>query len=100
MNSKQRAYLKGLAMKLDPSFQLGKGSITPSYTEAINEALEANELVKISVLNNCTDEPKELARTLSERTKSEIVQVIGRKIVLYRKRRENSKIDIYTKEFK
>lgn len=94
MNSKQRAYLKGLAMNLDPIFHVGKGRITPTLTAAIDEALEANELIKISVLNNCLDEPKDIAETISERTGSTIVQVIGKKIILYRPSKTKKKIDI------
>lgn len=94
MNSKQRAYLKGLAMKLDPIFQVGKGRISPQLTLAIDEALEANELIKISVLNNCLEDPKEIATTLSGRTGSEVVQVIGKKIILYRASKTKKKIDI------
>lgn len=84
MTSKQRSYLKGLAMVLDPVFQIGKSSLTPEFTASIEEVLEARELIKISVLNNCLDEPNELANTLADRTHSEVVQVIGKKIVLYR----------------
>lgn len=84
MTTKQRAYLKSLAMTMDPIFQIGKSSITPRMTQAISEALEARELVKISVLQNCTDDPKELAQMMAERTKSQVVQVIGKKIVLYK----------------
>ena len=78
MTSKQRAYLKGLAMTIDPIFQLGKNSLTPENTKAIAEALEARELIKISVLNNCADDPKEIAQTVAERTRSQVVQVIGK----------------------
>ena len=91
MTSKQRSYLKGLAMTIDPIFQLGKSSLTPENTKAIAEALEARELIKISVLQNCMDDPKELAQVVSERTKSQIVQVIGKKIVLYKEGKENKK---------
>lgn len=84
MTSKQRAVLKGLAMKIDPIYQIGKASITPEFTTGISEALEARELIKISVLNNCADDPKELAQILAERTGSQVVQVIGKKIILYR----------------
>ena len=84
MTSKQRAFLKGLAMNIDPIFRVGKSSITPEFCVGIREALEARELIKISVLNNCDDDPKELAQLLSERTGAETVQVIGKKIVLYR----------------
>ncbi|MGN0481257.1 MAG: ribosome assembly RNA-binding protein YhbY [Lachnospiraceae bacterium] len=92
MTSKQRAYLKGLAMTIDPIFQLGKNSLTPENTKAIAEALEARELIKISVLNNCADDPKEIAQTVAERTRSQVVQVIGKKIVLYKESKENKKI--------
>ena len=84
MTSKQRAYLKGLAMKLDPVFNVGKSSITPEFTSAISEVLETRELIKISVLKNCLDEPREIAEVLAERTHSQVVQVIGKKIVLYK----------------
>ena len=89
--SKQRAYLKGLAMNLEPIFQIGKSSLTPEFTAAVAEALEARELIKISVLQNCLDDPKELACYLSERTRSEVVQVIGKKIVLYKEGKDNKK---------
>jgi len=88
MTSKQRAYLKGLAMTMDPIFQFGKNSLTPENTAAIAEALEARELIKISVLNNCADDPREIA----ERTRSQVVQVIGKKIVLYKESKDNKKI--------
>lgn len=94
MTSKQRSYLKGLAMNIDPIFQLGKSSLTPEYTTAIAEALEARELIKISVLQNCADDPKELASILAERTQSEVVQVIGKKIVLYKESKEKKKIEL------
>lgn len=89
MTSKERALLKARASTLDAIFSLGKSSLTPEFSEAVREALEAREIVKINVLNNCTDEPKELARILSERTGSEVVQVIGKKIVLFKKRKLN-----------
>ena len=91
MTSKQRAYLKSLAMTMDPIFQIGKASLTPENTKAIAEALEARELIKVSVLQNCMDDPKELAQMVAERTKSQVVQVIGKKIVLYKEGKENKK---------
>ena len=84
MTSKQRAYLRSLAMTMDPIFQIGKSSLTPEFTTAISEALEARELIKISVLQNCMDDPKELAAVLAERTRSQVVQVVGKKITLYK----------------
>ncbi|MDD2981548.1 MAG: ribosome assembly RNA-binding protein YhbY [Hespellia sp.] len=91
MTSKQRAYLKSLAMTMDPIFQVGKGSITPSLTDAIAEALEARELIKLNVLQNCADDPKEIAQMIAERTRSQVVQVIGKKIVLYKEGKEDKK---------
>ena len=91
MTTKQRAYLKILAMTMDPIFQVGKFSMTPGLTEAISEALEARELVKISVLKNCADDPRELAEIIAERTRSQVVQVIGKKIVLYREGKDDKK---------
>ncbi len=91
MTTKQRAYLKGLAMNLDPIFQIGKSSLTPELTQAVLEALEARELIKISVLKNCLDDSCDLAQTLAERTHSEVVQVIGKKIVLYKESKDEKK---------
>ncbi|MDO4297230.1 MAG: ribosome assembly RNA-binding protein YhbY [Lachnospiraceae bacterium] len=91
MTSKQRAYLKGLAMNIDPIFQIGKSSLTPENTAAIAEALEARELIKISVLQNCMDDPHEIASIVAERTRSQVVQVIGKKIVLYKEEKDNKK---------
>lgn len=78
-------------MTIDPIFQVGKNSMTPEFTKAVSEALEARELIKISVLKNCADDPKELAGILAERTRSQVVQVIGKKIVLYREGKEKKK---------
>lgn len=91
MTSKQRAYLKSLANNMEPIFQVGKSSITPELTKAISEALEARELIKISVLKNCFDDPMEIAGIIGERTHSQVVQVIGKKIILYKEGKNNKK---------
>lgn len=90
--SKQRSYLKGLASVEDAIFQIGKSSITPSMIQAIDDAIEKRELIKISVLKNCMDDPHELAEIIAERTHSNVVIVIGKKIVLYRPNKKNPKI--------
>lgn len=90
--SKQRSYLKGLASAQDAIFQIGKASITPSLVQAIDDAIEKRELIKVSVLKNCMDDPHELADIVAERTHSNVVIVIGKKIVLYRPNRKNPKI--------
>lgn len=84
LNSKQRAYLTGMASKLTPIFQIGKASLTPEIITAVDAALEKRELIKISVLKNCFDDPREIADRMAERTRSQVVQVIGKKIVLFR----------------
>ena len=88
MTSKQRAYLKGLAMNMNPILQIGKSSLTPEVTQSAAEALEARELIKIHILKNCADDGKELAAMLAERTHSQVVQVIGKMIVLYKPAKE------------
>ena len=90
--SKQRSYLKGLASTEDAIFQIGKASITPSMIQAIDDAIEKRELIKISVLKNCMDDPHELANIVAERTHSNVVIVFGKKIVLYRPNKKNPKI--------
>lgn len=90
-NSKQRAYLKGLAMNITPIFQIGKANLTPEITAAVDEALAARELIKISVLQNCLEDPRAMAEALAERTHADVVQVIGKKIVLYREGKDNKK---------
>ena len=92
MTSKQRSYLKGLAMNIDPVCQIGKSSVTPENIDAISEVFNTHELVKIAVLKNCIDDPKEIANTVAERTRSQVVQVIGKKFVLYKPFKDNPKI--------
>ena len=91
MTSKQRAYLKSLAMTIDPIFQIGKSSLTPEVQEAVAEAMAAREHIKRNELENGADDPKELANIVAERTHSQVVQVIGKKIVLYREGKDNKK---------
>ena len=91
MTSKQRAYLIGLASKEQTIIHIGKNGITPELTASVDEALEARELIKIGMQQNCADLPSNLAETLAGRTNSEIVQVIGKKIVLYREAKDKPK---------
>jgi RNA-binding protein len=79
-------------MTMDPVFQIGKSALTPEVTEGVAEVLEARELVKINVLKNCMEDINTIAQTLAERTRSEVVQVIGRKIVLYKESKDKKKI--------
>jgi len=94
MTSKQRAYLSSLANGITPIFQIGKASLTPEIIDAIDDALEKRELIKVSVLKNCIDDPREIAECIAERSHSVVVKVIGKKIILYRKAKKNSKIEL------
>lgn len=92
MTSKQRAYLIGLSSNLNPVFQVGKSSLTPEITDAIAECFNNNELIKISVLKNCADDPRAIGEVVAERTHSQLVKVIGKKIVLYKPDKDKPKI--------
>ncbi|MDO4303640.1 MAG: ribosome assembly RNA-binding protein YhbY [Bacillota bacterium] len=94
MTSKQRAYLKGLAMNIEPVFQIGKSSLTPEVTNAVSEVFNTRELIKIAVLKNCMDDPGQIAAVLAERTGAQVVQVIGKKIVLYKESKDHKKIEL------
>lgn len=94
LTSKQRAYLMSLANSLEPVFQVGKFSVTPEVTEAIRECFHNNELIKIAVLKNCADDPREIAETVAERTHSTVVKVIGKKIILYKRNKDKPKIEL------
>ena len=76
LSSKQRAYLMSMASNITPIFQIGKSSLTPEIVAAVDAALEKRELIKISVLKNCFDDPKEIAQMIAERTHAQVVQVI------------------------
>ena len=62
LTSKQRAYLGGCASTMDPIFHIGKASLTPEIITALDEALEKRELIKVAVLKNCIDDPREIDR--------------------------------------
>lgn len=94
MTSKQRAYLKSLAMTMEPIYQVGKASLTPEIIVGIREAIDKRELIKVSVLKNCADDPREIADIIAERTRSQVVQVIGKKIVLYKESKDHKKIEL------
>ncbi len=94
MTSKQRAYLKSLANGLNPIFQVGKSSLTPELTEAVSQSFHNNELIKVAVLKNCADDPREIAEIVADRTHSQVVQVIGKKIILYKPDKEKPKIQL------
>ncbi len=94
LNSKQRAKLRSIASKEDTIFQIGKGGVTDEAALQIENALRARELVKIRVLENAPVFAKEAAEKLAEKTDSQVVTVIGTKIVLYKKNNKDPKIEL------
>ena len=92
LTSKQRAYLRSLSNHLEATFQVGKSSLTPELTDAVKEAFNTRELIKLSVLKNCPDDPKEIGVMIAERTGSTFVCSIGKKFVLYKPFKENPEI--------
>jgi RNA-binding protein len=94
LTSKQRAQLRAMANGIDTVLTVGKDGVSPQLTEAVNEALEARELIKLGILSNCADDPRSVAEMLSGRTRSEVVQIIGKKIVLYRKNKKKPVIEL------
>ncbi len=85
LNSKQRAILRSEAAKLDAIFQIGKGGVGEQAVKSISDALEAKELIKLSVLDNSDCNSRDAAEEIASLTNSEVVCVIGRKIVLYKR---------------
>lgn len=81
-------------MNLEAVFQVGKSGLTPEVTQAVIEAFNTRELIKISALKNCQEDTRSMAEILAERTGSQVVQVIGKKIVLYKENREHKKIEL------
>lgn len=90
LTSKQRSYLRSLANNIDPIFQVGKSGIGDNLVKQFNDALEARELVKATVLRNAEAGAREIAEELSGMTGADVVQVIGNRFVLY-KESEKSK---------
>lgn len=92
LTGKQKRYLRSLAHHLNPIFQVGKGGVNDQLIHHIEEAIETRELIKISVLNNCDDDRNEIAEALASGSGSELVQVIGKTIVLYKESKDHKEI--------
>lgn len=94
MTSKQRALLRSMANTLQPLYQIGKAGVTPAVTEQLDAALEARELIKITVLETAPESPKDTIETLAARLHAEPVQCIGKKLTLYRRSKDNPRIEL------
>ncbi len=94
LTGKQRSYLRSLANEIPPIFQVGKGGVSENVIKQFDDALEARELVKASVLKNSVADAKDICEEVSGAVGAEVVQVIGHKFVLYRQSKENKVIQL------
>jgi RNA-binding protein len=94
LRGKQKRHLRSLAHHLDPIFQVGKGGVNENLIRQIDETLEVRELIKVSILQNCDQDKNEVAQELAQGAKAELVQVIGKTIVLYKESVENKQIQL------
>lgn len=94
LTGKQKRHLRSLAHHLDPIFQIGKGGVNDHLIRHIEEAIEVRELIKVSVLNNSIEEAREIAPEIAERSGCELVQVIGKTIVLYKESQDHKTIEL------
>ena len=94
LTGKQRRFLRALGTGIDPVIQIGKGGIGDTLVQQLDEALEARELVKIRLINNAPLEPREIAVQLAEATNSELVQIIGRNLLYYRRSSKKPSIEL------
>lgn len=94
LTGKQKRFLRSKAHHLHPIFQVGKGGVNMNMIKQINEALEARELIKVSILQNCEENRETVAATIVENTGAELVQLIGKIIILYKESKENKTIEL------
>ena len=92
LTSKQRAYLRGLANSYDSLFQIGKGGVSDTLIKQVEDALKKRELIKQNSLENCPNTPREVADEIATKAKCDVVQVVGRKMIFYKRNNEEPKI--------
>jgi len=92
LTGKQKSYLKGLAHTMQPIIQVGKNGVNDALIKTVYDALEARELIKVSVLQNCLEEPKSIAEEIASVIEAEVVQVIGKTIVFYKESSKKKQI--------
>lgn len=94
LTSKQRAALRSMAANEPAIMQIGKDGISENLVKTVSDALEARELIKLSVLENSGEDVREAAEELARATRSTVVCTIGRKLVLYRASEKNPRIEL------
>lgn len=92
LTGKQKRYLRAQAHHLDPIFQVGKAGVNDHMIKSIGEALEVRELLKVSILTNNADDKHEVAHELASGTGAELVQLIGKTVILYKESVDNKRI--------
>lgn len=98
LTSKQRAYLRGLANSYDSLFQIGKGGVSDTLIKQVEDALKKRELIKLNSLENCPNSPREVADEIAQKAKCDVVQVVGRKMIFYKRNNEEPKIALPKKK--
>ncbi|WIW71417.1 MULTISPECIES: ribosome assembly RNA-binding protein YhbY [Anaerosinus] len=94
LTGKQKRFLRAMGSTLDPVVQIGKGGLVPSIVTSALDAIQARELIKVKVLQNCLEDPRAVIETLADRTNTDLVQIIGRNGLLYKKNFEKTKIEL------
>jgi RNA-binding protein len=94
LTGKQRRFLRAMGTGIDPILQVGKGGLNENLIKQVDDALEARELIKVSVLANSAEEPKKIAHAIAQATGAELVQVIGKKLLLYRYSKKKPKLEL------
>jgi RNA-binding protein len=94
LTGRQKRHLRSLAHHLDPIFQVGKGGVNEQIIKHIEEAIETRELMKITVLNNCLEDRHDVAEALAGGADAEVVQVIGKVIILYKESKDYKTINL------
>lgn len=94
LTGKQKRFLRSMGVTMEPVVQIGKEGLTPAVVESAREAVKARELIKVRVLQNCMEEPEAVLMMLAERADTNLVQVIGRNGLLYKKNFNKSKIEL------
>jgi len=92
LTGKQKRYLRSMGNEMEPILFIGKEEVSPNVLKQAEDALEARELIKGRVLQNCADVPKNIAAQVAAEAKAELVQVIGRNFLLYRESQDKAKI--------
>ncbi|MBQ3854022.1 MAG: ribosome assembly RNA-binding protein YhbY [Anaerovibrio sp.] len=94
LTGKQKSFLRSMGMTMDPVVMIGKEGVTPTVVQSAAEVIKKRELIKVRVLQNCMEEPKDAITTLAERTDANLVQVIGHNGLLFKRNFDKPKIEL------